>query len=167
MTYTIYLSLGSNQGNKTSNLRVAIKKMRKYINIISISSFYETEPIGENATDNFINLVLEATTKLIPQQLLREIHKVEATIGRKRQKELHWGDRIIDIDIIHYKGIIMNDYNVTLPHKELYNRIFVVKPLLEIKPRMKLYDNDLKDILEKLQEKNKDYYIKHLDDENE
>ena len=111
---------------------VAIKKMRKYINIISISSFYETEPIGENATDNFINLVLEATTKLIPQQLLREIHKVEATIGRKRQKELHWGDRIIDIDIILYGNQTMSNHILTIPHAQYLKRLFVLVPLLEV-----------------------------------
>ena len=164
MTYTIYLSIGTNQGEKINNLRVAIKKLRKHINISKISSFYETEPIGENATNDFINIVLEATTKLIPQNLLKEINKIESIIGRKRAKEIHWGDRIIDIDIIHYKGIIMNDYRITVPHKEMFSRIFVLEPLLEIKPDIIINNKDIINIFKELKERNKDYRIRKLDD---
>lgn len=126
----IYLSLGSNIGNRKKYLNLALKELSlNNIKLVKLSSLYETEPIGPKQR-NFYNIVGKFKTTLISQNLLISIKNIEQKLGRV--KTCRWGPRIIDIDILFYgKQMIKND-NLIIPHKEIINRRFVLVPMSEI-----------------------------------
>ena len=129
----IYLSLGSNIGNRRKNLELAVKELdKKNIKLIKLSSLYETEPIGPKQR-KFYNVAGKFTTNFKSQELLEVIKNIEKNLGRK--KTYHWGPRIIDIDILFYGTQIIKKENLTIPHKEIQNREFVLIPLKEISPK--------------------------------
>lgn len=130
----VYLSLGSNIGDRISNIEKAIKKIRKISKIISISSFYISEPMYFKKQPYFINCALEIETKLTPTELLERILLIEKKLGRKRKFKN--GPRTIDIDIIYYEDIIINEKNLNIPHPKRLERAFVLKPILEINPKI-------------------------------
>lgn len=132
----IYLSLGSNIGNRKENIFSALSMLQSsgFVNIQKISSFYETSAIGPKQR-NFYNIVVKAQTSLIPFKLLTIIKHIEKLLGRK--DAARWTARIIDIDILIYgkKSIKMKD--LLIPHKEMLNRLFVLVPFNEIAPNFK------------------------------
>jgi len=129
---TIYLSLGSNIGNRKKNLEKALIELNKSnIKEIKISSFYETEPIGPKQR-NFYNIAGKFKTNLKPQELLKTVKQIEEKLGRI--KTYHWGPRVIDIDILFYGKQIIKSKNLIIPHKEIINRAFVLVPMNEIAP---------------------------------
>ena len=129
----VYLSLGSNIGNRRKNLESAVKELdKKNIKLIKLSSLYETEPIGPKQR-KFYNVAGKFTTNFKSQELLEVIKNIEKNLGRK--KTYHWGPRIIDIDILFYGTQIIKKENLTIPHKEIQNREFVLVPLKEISPK--------------------------------
>jgi dihydroneopterin aldolase / 2-amino-4-hydroxy-6-hydroxymethyldihydropteridine diphosphokinase len=129
----IYLGLGSNQGNRENNLFEAIDLISKIpLNNMNQSNVIETEPYGYKKQENFLNMVVEGETKLSPQELLTKIKQIETAIGRK--KTFHWGPRIIDIDILFYDDLILNKKELTIPHPDIENRLFVLAPMAEIAP---------------------------------
>ena len=128
-----YLALGSNLGNKEENIQNAVLAISSIGEIIRYSSLYETEPWGFSDKNFFLNMVLSINTELNPNSLLNEINKIEILLGRKRVKE-QWVARIIDIDILFYDNQIINQPNLIIPHPQLINRQFVLKPLIEIAP---------------------------------
>jgi len=128
-----YLLLGSNLGNKEENLRVAVKLLKKIGKVKKHSAIYETEPWGFTDDHNFFNMALCLETSLKPLELLIEILKIEISIGRKRQVK-QWVAREIDIDIIFFDNLIINEDNLTVPHPHIKNRKFVLVPLKEIAP---------------------------------
>lgn len=128
---TIFLSLGSNIGNRKENLKKAIQFLKKNnIKIKKISSIYETEPIGYKNQPFFYNLCLVGKTDLKPEKLLKTLKKIEKEIGRKNG--IKWGPRIIDIDILFYNNIIFKKRNLKIPHPEILKRKFVLVPLYEL-----------------------------------
>ncbi|MEM7619618.1 MAG: 2-amino-4-hydroxy-6-hydroxymethyldihydropteridine diphosphokinase [Pseudomonadota bacterium] len=147
---TIILALGSNLmgswGDPLHTLNQAFCKLETHnLKIIRISSIYETSPIGLPGQANYYNCVLQITTSLSAQSLLHKIKQLEKEAGRKG-KTCHWSSRVLDIDIIDYKGLIQN-WNInkkcrashssqilTLPHAYAHNRAFVLVPLVEICP---------------------------------
>lgn len=131
-----YISLGSNMGDKESNLREAIEKIRntKYINIIKESSIIDTEPWGYEEQDSFKNCVIEIKTLLTPKELMTNLLVIEKEM--KRERIIKWGPRIIDLDIILFDDIITEDDYVTVPHPRMEEREFVLKPLSEIAPNI-------------------------------
>lgn len=145
MTF-IYLSLGSNLGNRSKNLSTAIQMLEEVgFNVKKVSSLYETAPWpvrdkslnglkGVTEQPDFLNLVLKGETKLSPEELLKEIKLVEKTMGRETSEK--WGPRIIDIDILFYKKEIFDTPSLTIPHPQLHNRAFVLVPLKEIAPKL-------------------------------
>lgn len=152
--FTLYLSLGSNMGNRFKHLKQGLNALKNVIDVEVYSSVYETEPVG-SGSQNYLNMVLKAHTTLLPHPLLKKLHEIEAEMGRNRNKEVIWGDRTLDIDILFYEEIMMNDYILTIPHKEINNRIFVLEPLLE------LIDNPA--MLKQLKQlKQKPFHIKKL-----
>ena len=157
--FTVYIGLGSNQDNPKEKLRLALKELGKKVEIVKESSIYETEPVGENGTTNFFNMVIKIKTIFSPYTLWENLQKIETDFGRNRKNEKRWGDRTLDLDILSYDDIIMNDYKLTLPHKEMLNRIFVLEPLLEIEPKAKVLNKDLSERLTLLK-RIKHYYIK-------
>ena len=128
----IYLSLGSNIGNRKKNLEKAVTELGKNnIENIKISSLYETEPVGPNQR-NFYNIAGKFKTNLKPQDLLKIVKKIEEKLGRT--KTYRWGPRIIDIDILFYGKKTIKSKNLVIPHKEIPNRAFVLVPMNEIAP---------------------------------
>ena len=133
----VYLSLGSNIGDRVGYIQQATSLLGacENINIVSTSSFYETEPWGMNSENWFVNAVIQITTTLEPEQLLKECQRIENQLGRKRIENAEtYSDRTIDIDIIFYDNLIINTPILTIPHKHLHKRVFMLIPMLEIAP---------------------------------
>jgi len=128
-----FLLLGSNLGNKEDNLRRAVKLLKKIGKVRKHSAVYETEPWGFSDERNFFNMAMCLDTSLNPHELITEILKIEISIGRKRQTK-QWVAREIDIDIIFYDSLIINEEHLTIPHPHVKNRKFVLVPLKEIAP---------------------------------
>ncbi len=129
-----YLSLGSNIGDRLSNIQQAVNLLAldEKITILKTSRFYETEPWGVKNQNWFVNAVIRIETNLKPIELLRVINHVEERLGRCRAQETRWGERTLDIDILFYDDLIFENEILTIPHKELHNRAFVLVPMLEI-----------------------------------
>ena len=130
---SIYLSLGSNIGNRENNLKLALKELSEILRIKKISSIYETEPLLYQKQENFLNIVVEVSYFDEAESLLKNIKDIEKKMGRKAT--FRFGPRIIDIDIIFFNGKEINDENLTIPHKEWKNRLFVIAPLYEVLDR--------------------------------
>lgn len=128
----IYLSLGSNLGNKSNNINKAIDFLRKLpkIDVLKTSKIIETEPYGKTDQPNFLNCVVEISTTLTPHELLHQCLNIEKIMGRKRTEK--WGPRIIDIDVLFYKDKVIRTTNLVIPHPEIEKRLFVLRPLSEI-----------------------------------
>jgi len=131
----IYIGLGSNLGDRLANIRKAIELMKEEgIEIVEESSIYETEPVGYKEQGWFLNSVVKAKTELSPVRLWKRLEKIERSMGRKR--EIKWGPRIIDLDILFYGNRILNGKELKIPHSELHKRRFVLVPLEEIAPKL-------------------------------
>jgi len=128
--HLVYLGLGSNLGNKEDNLKRAIKALESLAEVEKISSFYITEPVGYKEQDNFLNAAVKIKTLLNPYDLLEQIMRIEKSL--KRERTIKWGPRTIDIDILFYDNLVMNEDFLTIPHKESHKRLFVLDPLSEI-----------------------------------
>lgn len=127
---SIYLSLGSNIGDKAFNLKTALNKLSQILEIKKISSIYETEPLLHQNQDNFLNIIAEVSYSQKAENLLINIKDIEKKMGR--EATFRFGPRIIDIDIIFFNCQEINEDNLTIPHKEWKNRLFVIAPLYEI-----------------------------------
>lgn len=133
-----FFSIGTNIGDKKNNLKKSIEYLKQQMDIISISSIYETDPIGmKPGTDNFLNMVIEAKSSINPFEMLDLTQKIEKKIGRTKKgkgKDGIYNSRIIDIDILLAGKEIIDTEKLTIPHKEMTNRAFVLIPLIEIDP---------------------------------
>ena len=140
MTHTVYLSLGSNLGNRKQLLLDAIEKMNKKVgNVVRQSSFYETKPWGFESENLFLNAAVKVTTKLSPTELLEVTQQIEREMGRKkkttynfRQQTPNYSDRPIDIDILLYDDLHVDLPELKIPHPLMQERDFVLVPLREI-----------------------------------
>ena len=134
---TAYLGLGSNLADREKNIKRAIEKLNgeEAICVSKASSFYETEPQGIKNQPHFINCVLEIKTTLSPAHLLKKLKSIESELGRT--PTVRWGPRIIDIDILQYEDIIINEDNLKIPHPLMSDRSFVLRGLSEIAPTLK------------------------------
>jgi 2-amino-4-hydroxy-6-hydroxymethyldihydropteridine diphosphokinase len=128
----VYLGLGSNKGDRIGYLRSALVEAGKLkkTTVAQVSSVYETEPVGKKDQGEFLNAVAEAETSLSPQDLLRELKRIERELGR--EERIRWGPREIDIDILYYEDLVLHDEFIQIPHAEIANRRFVLIPLNEI-----------------------------------
>lgn len=132
----IFLGIGSNLGNRKTNLKEAVAKIAEDIGLVSASSsVYETEPWGFRSENQFLNMVAEVETELSPFDLMTAILLIEAKIGRVRSEE-QYSSRIIDIDILLYNDLILDDNNLIIPHPKIYLRKFVLVPLCELAPEL-------------------------------
>lgn len=132
----VYLSLGTNEGNRKENLEKALSYLDSVpaIDVLSVSSIYETEPWGMLEQQLFLNLVTLIDTALDPESLLDTCQEIENRIGR--QRFVHWGPRIIDIDILLYDDLTVQNETLTIPHPYIEKREFVLAPLREIAPEL-------------------------------
>lgn len=128
----VHLGLGSNVGNRYQNIRSAIEMLEnhKKINLIKESNIYQTTPYGYIEQPDFLNNVIHISTSLSPFEMLDYIHEIENILGRKR--EIHWGPRTIDIDIILFGDTIIKEEALHIPHPYIKERLFVLKPLSEL-----------------------------------
>jgi 2-amino-4-hydroxy-6-hydroxymethyldihydropteridine diphosphokinase len=129
---TVYLSLGSNLGDRAANLREAIQRLADLGNVVTASSFYETEPVELTAQPWFLNCVVKLDTEKMPRQLISAILSLEQSMGRQRKQKK--GPRIIDIDILLFGSSVIEIPSLTIPHPKLHERRFVLEPLAEIAP---------------------------------
>ncbi|MCE7073476.1 2-amino-4-hydroxy-6-hydroxymethyldihydropteridine diphosphokinase [Dyadobacter sp. CY327] len=130
---SIFLSLGSNLGDRQAVLALAREQIANRVGIISSeSSVYETEPWGLADQPAFLNQVIRVETALAPEEVLRIILDIEHELGRVRYER--WGARVIDIDLLYYNALLLNSARLTLPHPRLQDRLFNLIPLVEIAP---------------------------------
>jgi 2-amino-4-hydroxy-6-hydroxymethyldihydropteridine diphosphokinase len=130
-TVTVYLSLGSNLGNRQANLDMALKLLSERMRMGKVSSIYDTEPLGNTNQPRFLNLACEVFTRLAPEGLLALAKGIERKMGRySRSGE----PRIIDIDILFYDDKVMDTRDLVIPHPRIEERSFVLVPLAEIAP---------------------------------
>lgn len=140
MTHTVYLSLGSNLGNRRQLLLDAIEKINKKVgNVVRQSSFYETKPWGFESENLFLNAAVKVTTKLSPTELLEVTQQIEREMGRRKKTTLNsqfstpnYSDRPIDIDILLYDDLHVDLPELKIPHPLMQERDFVLVPLREI-----------------------------------
>lgn len=126
----VFLGLGSNQGDRHANLLEALRLLGSEVAITRVSSFYETEPVGYIDQEWFLNAACEATTDKTPRQMLTLANDVEQALGRTR--EIRWGPRTIDVDILLYDDLVLNEPDLQVPHPRMLERAFVLIPLAEI-----------------------------------
>jgi dihydroneopterin aldolase/2-amino-4-hydroxy-6-hydroxymethyldihydropteridine diphosphokinase len=132
--HRVFLSLGSNMGDKAEHLRKAIEELDEEpaTNVVKVSAVTETKPYGYKEQDNFLNCAVEVSTLLSPKDLLTFTQGIEQRHGRERK--IHWGPRTLDIDIVFYDDLTYGDSDLQIPHIDMQNRYFVLKPLSEIDP---------------------------------
>jgi 2-amino-4-hydroxy-6-hydroxymethyldihydropteridine diphosphokinase len=126
----VYLSLGSNLGDREANLREAIRRLKAIGTVAAVSAFYETEPVEVADQPWFLNCAVELRTALMPKQLLSKVLAIETAMGRRRTRRK--GPRIIDVDILLFGNSIVDTAGLTIPHPALHRRRFVLDPLAEI-----------------------------------
>jgi len=132
--HIVYLALGSNLGDRLSNLKEAISSLSPQMDVKAKSHVYETPPWGYENQSPFYNQVLKGKTYLGPEPLLKHIKRLEVALGRKASFQN--GPRLIDIDILFYDDLVMNTPVITLPHPRLHERGFVLLPLMDIAPEL-------------------------------
>jgi 2-amino-4-hydroxy-6-hydroxymethyldihydropteridine diphosphokinase len=133
---TVYLSLGSNLGDRALNLALARKHLEaEDVRILRASSIYETAPRDLTAQPWFLNQVIEAETSLFPRQLLHRVLKVERAMGRKRTAPK--GPRVIDVDILLFGASTVSTPELDIPHPRMAERRFVLEPLAELAPDLR------------------------------
>ena len=128
----IYLSLGSNLGDRANHLRKAIARLESVGRVVSVSSFYETAPVEVTNQPWFLNCIVELETAQTPEQLLQDVLAIEREMGRRRTQSK--GPRTVDLDILLFGDTVMNLPGLTIPHAAMHERRFVLEPLAEIAP---------------------------------
>ncbi len=151
----VFLSFGSNVGDRFFYLQKAKFEIEKFTKILATSSIYESEPFGNFNQSKFLNCILKIETSLKPLILLNKIKSIEKKIGRIERDK--WMEREIDIDIIFYENLVFQNELLSIPHKEMQNRSFVVYPMCEIekkfihpvfKKNMDELSNEIKNLLD-------------------
>jgi 2-amino-4-hydroxy-6-hydroxymethyldihydropteridine diphosphokinase len=126
------ISLGANIGDPKANLDIAVGLLREATDVIAVSNYLQTKPVGGPDQPDYLNAVAILESDLPAKDLLALLNGIEAAMGRTR--EIHWGPRVIDLDLIQYGGLLVNDEKLTLPHPRAHERRFVLAPWFEIEP---------------------------------
>ncbi|MGL4227138.1 MAG: 2-amino-4-hydroxy-6-hydroxymethyldihydropteridine diphosphokinase [Tannerellaceae bacterium] len=138
MQHTVYLSLGTNIGDRQRNIMQAVNLLNERVGTVAtLSSFLETEPWGFESANAFINIALAIKTDFTPTQLLEATQVIEKELGRTaKSTDDGYADRIIDIDILLYDDLILSQEDLKIPHPLMQERLFVLTPLAEIAPQL-------------------------------
>jgi 2-amino-4-hydroxy-6-hydroxymethyldihydropteridine diphosphokinase len=126
------ISLGANIGDPKANLDLAVALLREATEVIAVSSYLQTKPVGGPEQADYLNAVAIVESELPAKDLLAVLNGIETAMGRNR--EIHWGPRVIDLDLIQYGGLLVSDEKLTLPHPRAHERRFVLAPWFEIEP---------------------------------
>lgn len=128
------IALGSNVGDRQGHFNAAIRAIGELdtTSIACVSAFHQTEPVGPPGQDRYLNAALTIRTRLGPRRLLEELHRIEATRGRDRVREVRWGPRTLDLDLLLYEDHIIAERGLRVPHPRMHERLFVLAPLAEI-----------------------------------
>jgi 2-amino-4-hydroxy-6-hydroxymethyldihydropteridine diphosphokinase len=132
--HTVFLSLGTNKGNRESNLVKAIALLKEILKDQHPSSVYRTEPMYVTDQPEFLNMVVTGKTELPAEEFFRKTQAIETDMGRDRTREQRMGQRIMDIDLLLFDSIVLSQVDLQIPHPRLRERRFVLVPLLEIAP---------------------------------
>jgi len=132
MTHTVYLSLGTNLGDRAANLKQAITSLPPQMRVKAKSNVYETPPWGYAEQDAFLNQVVKVTTYLEPEPLLKHLKRLEVALGRKAT--FRYGPRLIDLDILFFDDLVHESPALTIPHPHVHERGFVLLPMMDIAP---------------------------------
>ena len=135
MRKIVYLSLGSNLGDRAGNLRTALDKLAELGAVEAVSAFYETEPVGLTNQPWFLNCAVKLETEKMPRQLISGVLNLEQEMGRQRKQKN--GPRIIDVDILLFGTSVIDTAGLIVPHPRLHERRFVLEPLAEIAPEVR------------------------------
>lgn len=127
----VFLSLGSNMGDRGRHLRQAVDMLP---GVVAVSPVYETDPVGGPDQDHFLNVVVQLSTTLSPDRLLGVCHRIE--MGAERVREQRWGPRTLDVDIIWMEGVELSTERLTIPHPRWMQRRFVLAPLRDLAPEL-------------------------------
>ncbi|MCE5175364.1 MAG: 2-amino-4-hydroxy-6-hydroxymethyldihydropteridine diphosphokinase [Bacteroidales bacterium] len=149
----VYLGLGSNLGQKEHHLELAISEIEKQIgHIVARSAFYESAPWGFESSSYFLNACVAVETTLNPQECLLAITDIEKRLGRSKKLTKGYADRVIDVDILFYDQMILQEEGLTIPHPLLHQRLFVLNPLSEIAPDFihPLFKKTIKNLLKEI-----------------
>ncbi|ABR48322.1 2-amino-4-hydroxy-6-hydroxymethyldihydropteridine pyrophosphokinase [Alkaliphilus metalliredigens QYMF] len=148
----VYLGLGSNMGDKKNYIDEAIQMLKQHecFTVTKISSYYETDPVGYEDQDVFLNVVVEGDTTLTPYYLLGYCNGIEEALNRKRL--IRWGPRTIDVDILLYENFTSRKKKLTVPHPRMTERAFVIIPLHEIASNITIGGNAIKNIIKILED---------------
>ena len=130
MNHTVYIALGTNLGDRLTNLRKALESMPPDVTILAESHIYETPPWGYEDQPSFLNMVIKAETVLGPGSLLTYLKRIEAELGR--EKSVRWGPRVIDLDILFYDDLVIDTPPLVIPHPRLHERGCVLVPLADV-----------------------------------
>ena len=136
---TLYLSLGTNLGDRPNNLKSAVELIDLQVGTVKAQSdVIETDPWGFESANRFLNMVIKVETNLQPLEALHVTQEIERRLGRRvKSVNGQYHDRLIDIDLLIYDDTTMSTPELTLPHPRMYQRDFVMKPLLQIAPELK------------------------------
>jgi len=149
----VYLALGSNVGDRQQTIISAIEYLQNHpeFSAITVSSMYLTEPYGFTGQRDFVNCAVRLETLLSPRDILQEIKSIENIFGRTR--EIKWGPRTLDIDILFYDSKIIQEPDLIIPHPEIHKRTFVLQPLMELCPDFvhPILHRSIRSILDSLQ----------------
>jgi 2-amino-4-hydroxy-6-hydroxymethyldihydropteridine diphosphokinase len=126
------IALGANIGEPKEQMDLAVALLREAIDVKAVSHYYQTAPVGGPEQPDYLNAVCIAESELPAAQLLALLHGIEKTLGRER--DIHWGPRTIDLDLIQYGGILSYAEELQLPHPRAHERRFVLEPWAEIEP---------------------------------
>jgi len=130
----VFLGIGTNLGNRKANLRKALEMIGEHIGrILNSSSVYETAPWGFEAENDFLNMVVRVETNHTPAELMKKIARIESMVGRERNQD-RYSSRVIDIDILLWDDLVINENGLKIPHPLMHERKFVLVPLCEIAP---------------------------------
>ncbi len=150
-----YIGLGSNLGDREEMLRGALRELdaRDDLHVLRVSQFHETEPVGGPPQGAFINSAAELATPLPAEELLALLHSVENDFDRER--DVHWGPRTLDLDLLLYGGRVIDSPQLQVPHPRMHERQFVLGPLCELCPRRRhpRLGKEMRELLSELRER--------------
>jgi 2-amino-4-hydroxy-6-hydroxymethyldihydropteridine diphosphokinase len=131
-----YIGLGANLGDTQATLRAALRRLgaARGVRLAGVAPFIRTAPVGPPGQPAYLNTVCRVETTLRPRALLDLCHRIERTLGRRREEEVRWGPRPVDLDLLLYGTRILREPGLVVPHPEMHRRLFVLEPLAAIAP---------------------------------